>query len=93
MKSVQQMIMDYVDECAEEFGHVITISQDYSNTGNLYMFKGDKTFKVKFNFQTDDCTLTYSTTDRGYYSYGSDILRLKKHLRSFVKCGNPNTLR
>ena len=98
MKSVQQSIMDYIDECVDEIHRKvgirreITISKDWENTGRLYLTRGEDTYEVKYNFQTDSCTLKYAGGER-HYKYGEDMPLLKQHLRSFVAFGDPKILR
>ena len=93
MKSTQQKLEAYIDECAEECNSEITQDKDFNNTGYFTLFRGEDTYDVRFDFQTRYCTLKFSTGGDHYYDYVKDMPLLKQHLKSFVKFGDPRVWR
>ena len=97
MRSTQQKIEDFIEECAIEYKREVTQDNDYSNTGYFTLYKGENAYQARFDFQSRYCTMKYGTggvkADERYYDYVKDMALLRQHLRSFVKFGDPNVLR
>ena len=75
-----------------KFKRELTLSKDWDNTGRIFLMKGDATYEIKFNFQTEYCTLEYGKFEQTYW-YNEHMPALRQHLKSFATFGDPTVLR